>query len=286
MKAEYLPINQMILKRVQFTEDFRQQYKYGLKLVHLDFTCLVFTDTQDDFNRWYDYIKRYCILTKFMKRYKLLTKMKNTSSMSQIKNFYKCYNNLDYKLYQTQVIDKGMINTQEKSSLLSEISIQRQLNHASVLKLVEVYEDDTFIYVVTDVYQGKDLKSHLKVQEFFEEKALSDAIYNLLSGLNHLHQKNIIHRDIRPDNIVLKQSNNLTNVCITNFRLALLVQNKQVKVSQVFGVPGYIAPEVLNSMTFDEKIDIFGLGVVMYQMMFQRSPFASNDPNEILKLNQ
>jgi len=104
--------------------------------------------------------------------------------------------------------------------VLRETSILRRVDHPSIVKLYEVYEDESNVFLVYELLQGKDLRSKLSELLCLDEKSLSDCLWKLLHGLAHLHSRNIMHKDLRLENIFLRAPTSLTDACISNFNLA------------------------------------------------------------------
>ena len=181
--------------------------------------------------------------------------------------------------------------------MLKETAILRKIDHPSLIKLYEVYEDETNIYLIYELLQGKDLKSKINELLAMDEKSVSDFLWKLLHGLSHLHARNAVHRDIRLENIFFRAQNNFQDVCVSNFFLADFVDSSRCVGSSLvflpskqnyrkYGTPGYLAPEVIKNKPYDAKVDVFGLGVIFYFLVFGKLPFEAKDAEETMKLNE
>lgn len=207
-----------------------------------------------------------------------------------------------------------------RAAVLRETAILRKIDHPSVVKLFEVFEDETNIFLVYELLQGKDLKSKANELLCMDEKTISDFIWKLLHGLQHLHARNVMHRDIKLDNIFFRTQTNFFDVCISNFTLAEFIDTTKSAATSVtaaattassstipqttssnhssrrVGTPGYIAPEVILRSTSkqplipfpppDGRVDIFSLGAIFYFFVFGRMPFEGKDQEEVLRLNE
>jgi len=91
LQAEYIPINQCFLKKIKYSDNSYSNYKYGIRLQRGEFKSELFTENSDTFNKWHDEIKRYCILPKFSKKYKALTKLKVSAVLPNSAAFFKCF---------------------------------------------------------------------------------------------------------------------------------------------------------------------------------------------------
>ena len=116
----------------------------------------------------------------------------------------------------------------------------------------ELYEDDQFVYIVFDNFQGVDLAQKISHIQQLSEKNVCDIMFKLLLALNHIHQKGIIHRDIKLENIQVLDSKTLEIIICSyglseNFDLKNFNKNNYKRC----GTPGYIAPEIFQSKKYD-----------------------------------
>jgi len=114
------------------------------------------------------------------------------------------------------------------------------------------------------VLKGGDLFDHLMTYGVYKERNASVLIANILKAMKYLHKRGIIHRDIKPENIIVKSTFDDSDIKISDFGLATFKDSKFLFTR--CGTPGYVAPEVLNDEPYDEKVDIFSVGVILYIM--------------------
>ncbi|KAL4472009.1 hypothetical protein ABPG72_018511 [Tetrahymena utriculariae] len=284
--AEYIPINSCFLKKIKYSDNSYSNYKYGIRLQRGEHKSELFTENSDTFNKWHDEIKRFCILPKFTKKYKCLTKLKIQTLMPNSTQFFKCFRYSDSSQYCVRVVEKYSLSDSNKQALLKEIQILRKLDNPFLCRLYEIYEDENNIYLITELFQGKDMKSKLSDCLILDEKTISEIMWRLLQGLHHMHSKGIFHRDIKLENIQFRNSQNITDVCLTNFYMADFVDPKGKSTYKKCGTAGFIAPEIFKSKHYDQKIDIFSLGIVFYILMFGKMPFDAPTVDQILQLNE
>ena len=146
----------------------------------------------------------------------------------------------------------------------------KKLDHPNILKIYEIYETIHSIYLVIDLLEGGELLKKIKETPKLSHKELSKLMYNLLTALDHTHQKKIMHRDLKPENLLLKNKTDLTDIVIADFGLAT---RYDIPPSEIFfkrcGTPGFVGPEILNYKDgqegfYDEKCDIFSAGAIFY----------------------
>ena len=113
--------------------------------------------------------------------------------------------------------------------------------------------------------EGKSLAKYLKNHQKLTEHQIFNIFYQILKGISFLHSHEIMHRDIKPDNILFSFENDFSTVKIADFSLAeKLNQSKKFKL--ICGTPGFMAPEIFNLEGYDEKVDIYSLGLVLFAL--------------------
>lgn len=139
----------------------------------------------------------------------------------------------------------------------------RKLGHENIIKLYEVHESDSFIYLVLELLRGGELFERIVKKGIYTEKDAAILMKKLLSALDFMHSKGIMHRDIKPENLILKDMDNNYDVKIADFGLATIVQQNEYLFRRC-GTPGYVAPEILADERYDQKVDVFSAGVILY----------------------
>ena len=145
--------------------------------------------------------------------------------------------------------------------MLNEIKMNRLANVSGVTFLHEVYETDKDVILVQELAEGASLLEHLKKGVFGEDEA-SMIIKKITKTLIELHRKKIIHRDIKLENIIYNAKTQETRL----IDFGLSTTNSCIELFKKCGTPGYVAPEVLRDEEYDEAVDYFSLGVVLYAM--------------------
>jgi serine/threonine protein kinase len=175
--------------------------------------------------------------------------------------------------FAVKMVPKSVITNERRiRMMLNEVRIQRRLHHPNIVSLYRVYEDTTHISYVVDYIPGKSLIDIVWEKRKLPEDYCAHVIYALLRALEYLKQNRIMHRDIKLENIMITPDK---TVKLIDFGLAVEVVDG--KVTGKCGSPGYCPPEMLLLDQYDERGDMFGLGVVLYIMMSGREPFESKD---------
>ena len=139
----------------------------------------------------------------------------------------------------------------------------RKLDHDSIIKLFEVYESDNHIYLVLELLNGGELFDRIVRKGQYNERDACSLLKNLLSAVSYMHSKGIMHRDIKPENLILKDGLDDMNIKIADFGLATPISCNEYLFKRC-GTPGYVAPEILSDEKYDEKVDVFSVGVILY----------------------
>ncbi|CAD8210754.1 unnamed protein product [Paramecium pentaurelia] len=176
------------------------------------------------------------------------------------------------KLYAAKCMRKE--NQQVLNDIKREIMIWSMFQHNNIARFYEVYESTNTIYIVMEKLN--------KLRNDYDHEEIKLIMKDILEGVHYIHSKNIIHRDLKIDNILIDDENQIK---IIDFGLACQFNNIESRNISC-GTPGYIAPEVLTNKPFDYKSDIFSVGVVMYYLYFNKHLFQADQVIDILKLNK
>ncbi|KAM3140914.1 hypothetical protein pb186bvf_006925 [Paramecium bursaria] len=168
-----------------------------------------------------------------------------------------------------KIINKN-IKDLEFDQLRKEASILSQLRHKNIVKFLDVKETDTKILIVMELVQGGSLASlmnrKLKSKTWFTETQCKSLMEQLLDALAYIHQQNIVHRDLKPENILIDESS--LQVKITDFGLSTGFRSDETfMLQQQCGTMVYMAPEQLEGRVYNKAVDIWSLGVIMYQLL-------------------
>ena len=151
---------------------------------------------------------------------------------------------------------KPIIQFRDDSNLFSRRSILTKRN--------STLEDNLYFFIQMEYCDGLPLDKYIesKVNEGIERKIIFNFTYQILKSLNKIHSRGIIHRDIKPANIFINDN----DIKIGDFGLATQINNRQIIKEGLVGTPLYLSPEQINKKIYNEKVDIYACGVILYEM--------------------
>lgn len=154
-----------------------------------------------------------------------------------------------------------------------------KMNHPNVVDVYDVGEFENRHYIVMEYVRGRTLKQLIAQRGALHQEEAVNIMIQLTSGVQHAHENNIIHRDIKPQNVLVKDDG---TVKITDFGIALAHDNVQLTQSDaVLGSAHYLAPETTRGETPTVQVDIYALGIVFYELLSGNVPFHGDNPVQI-----
>jgi tRNA A-37 threonylcarbamoyl transferase component Bud32 len=154
-----------------------------------------------------------------------------------------------------------------------------RLNHSNIVTIHDVGKSDAVAYIAMEFLQGRSLREILDSGVVLPPEKIADIVAQVADGLAFAHENGIVHRDIKPPNIMVLDSG---PVKITDFGIALLPTGSRTLAGAVFGSPKYMSPEQVVGGQVDGRADIFSLGAVLYEMLTGFPPFFGGDLNAVL----
>ncbi|CEG42864.1 camk camk1 protein kinase [Plasmopara halstedii] len=171
--------------------------------------------------------------------------------------------------YACKIVDKLSLSDVDRAALSHEVRVLSSVNHVNIMRLYEVIEDDAKCYLVTELAEGGDLFDRIVKHGKFSEREAQKVMAALVEALYYCHLHNIIHRDVKPENVLLSGD----DVKLCDFGFARQLNHQDDQASDSCGTPGYAAPEILDGRSYGLEVDVFSLGVVTYIMLCGYPPF-------------
>ncbi|MBS0566186.1 MAG: protein kinase [Proteobacteria bacterium] len=165
-----------------------------------------------------------------------------------------------------------------KERFLREARSMAALNDPHIIQIYFIGDDEGQTFFVMEFVDGESLSSVLKREHQLKPEQAAKVIYQTALGLATAHDRGVIHRDIKPGNIMIDSRG---NVKIADFGIALSsadISKKLTSTGEFVGTPGYLSPEVCLGKLVDQRSDIFSLGIVLFEMLAGRMPFTDESP--------
>lgn len=162
----------------------------------------------------------------------------------------------------------------EKREAYLESKILERLDHPSIIKFIEVFRCNkpySSLNIVMDYADGGDLQAKIKAQKKpFPESQVLDWFTQICLAIKHIHDKKILHRDLKSGNIFLTKENRIK---LGDFGIAKCLSNTHDKAKTFVGTPYYLSPEIVQEKPYSFKSDIWSLGILLYEMTMLKMPF-------------
>ena len=160
-----------------------------------------------------------------------------------------------------------------KDKIKSEINILSTMDHPNVAKLVRWFENEQNIYILMELWENKCMVDLVRTRRRLTEIETRSYIAQLVKGIQYIHSKRVVHRDLKLGNLFLNASMQLK---IGDFGLSEIVNENNDKLTSLSGTPNYIAPEILTDKTGHSfEVDIWAIGVIAYTLLVGVPPFQS-----------
>jgi len=199
---------------------------------------------------------------------------------------YRCRMANTQSEFAMKVIDKSIMKGKEEM-IENEVAIMRLCRHPNIVKLIEEFETIESIYLILELVRGGDLFDAITESLRYDESTAAALVADLAAPIEYLHARNIVHRDVKPENCLLERyPNGKLQIKLADFGLAMEVTKP---IYQVCGTPTYVAPEILvegGGQGYGLEVDNWAIGVITYILLCGFPPFRSQnrDQNELFDI--
>ncbi|XP_035240445.1 MAP/microtubule affinity-regulating kinase 4 isoform X6 [Anguilla anguilla] len=177
-----------------------------------------------------------------------------------------------------KIIDKTQLNPTSLQKLFREVRIMKGLNHPNIVQLFEVIETDKTLYLIMEYASGGEVFDYLVSHGRMKEKEARAKFRQIVSAVHYCHQKNIVHRDLKAENLLLDADSNI-KIADFGFSNEFTLGNK---LDTFCGSPPYAAPELFQGKKYDgPEVDIWSLGVILYTLVSGSLPFDGQNLKEL-----
>lgn len=189
---------------------------------------------------------------------------------------YKAFDNIDHRIVAVKILkDEFLANPDFKRRFMNESKAISVLSHPNIVKVYDVSYGEILQYIVMEYVDGISLKEYIEQQGVIDPREALYFVTQILRALQHAHDKGIVHRDIKPQNIMLISDGTIK---VTDFGIARFSRSEtRTMTDGAIGSVHYISPEQAKGSVTDAKTDLYAVGVMLYEMLTGRLPFQSDN---------
>ena len=249
-------------------------------------TIELMTSDKNQFEIWETQLSKICLKINFKNHYNVL----NLLGSGNYSKVFLVEKISDGKKFAGKFFDKKMLNSDLKvhKLILNEINLTRTLSHPSLVQVYETFKIEGSYCMIMEYMPGGELADRIDKLGGISEAKCQIIMKKVLEGLNYLHCKRILHRDLKLENLLLYDKKDYSTLKIADFGFSTHIEDI-AKIYSRCGTPGFVAPEVLSvpfNKDIDQKTDVFAAGCIMYKLLTGSLLFNTVRVNNILKLNK
>ena len=182
--------------------------------------------------------------------------------------------------FAVKILNKKRLKQKMNKSIFTEIDIIKKLNHINVIYVYQIIENTENFYIIMEYCEKGELFDYIVEKRRLSEDESSIFFYQLINGVEHIHNKKIAHRDLKPENLLLNKNKILK---IIDFGLSHNIKDGNF-LSTKCGSPSYASPEIIINKYYDGfKSDIWCCGIILYAMLCGYLPFEGENNDELFK---
>ena len=184
--------------------------------------------------------------------------------------------------YAVKIVKLKKMSASDRASLETEVKVLEKLQHTNVCQICEVFEEPGTMFMVMEEMEGGELMDRILDKQKYMESEAKQAIRDIASGVAYCHANNVVHRDLKPDNLLYTSHSPSATLKIVDFGLSKVKADNQL-MTTACGTPEYAAPEVLSRQPYTEKCDLWSLGVIAYMLLCGYPPFSASNASQLYK---
>lgn len=181
-----------------------------------------------------------------------------------------------------KIIFRNKITDKTTESFANEISALKKLNHPNIVKLYDIFEDRSHYYVAMEYISGGELFDRISAKTAYSESDAKNICLTILAAIKHCHDNDIVHCDIKPENLMMLNSYDDAAIKLVDFGFSSVA--KGLSLHKVHGTFNYMAPEIWNNEYYGKAVDMWAFGVVLYTLLGGYNPFHHDNKRKLMQL--
>ena len=256
--------------------NFKGKTFYCFCIIYPEKERKYYTEDKNDYQNWVKYLKKATDYEDLYKSYE----MKDIIGKGRFGTIRVGYHKIKKRFVAIKIINKKTMSKEDMENIRNQIDILKIATDEFVLKLLDIIENESYLYIMTELCKGGDLYSYLNQRSFKipEEKA-AKLIYKLTKSVSFLHALGIIHRDLKPENILMTDMSDDADLRISDFCICKRLEPNET-TNEIVGTLGYMAPEVLMGKDYNFSADVWGIGVITYLLLTGYLPFDDEEEDK------
>jgi len=180
--------------------------------------------------------------------------------------------------YAVKLVDEHDMAEDEIEMLLREVELLKELTHPHIERMVDAVFEGELCYIVTELLTGGELIDQILKVDHYTEKHARQTLQLLLEAVAHMHSQGVVHRDLKPQNLMLQDNRDDWHIKVVDFGMAKRCKSAKTgvgrgRLTSICGTPQYMAPEIFQEQDYGEKVDIWAVGVIAYILLSGWPPF-------------
>lgn len=184
--------------------------------------------------------------------------------------------------FAVKCINRKKLSEEDEAALLDEVSILKEMKHDHIIRLFDFFEEPSTYYLVMERMRGGELFDRIVAKAYYNEKEARDTCKIVLEAVCYCHENHVAHRDLKPENLLLLSDVDDSAVKIADFGFAKKVYEPNSLTTQC-GTPGYVAPEILEGTAYDQRADMWSVGVILYILLGGYPPFIESTQRDLFR---
>ncbi|KAL3925729.1 MAG: hypothetical protein SGILL_000208 [Bacillariaceae sp.] len=184
--------------------------------------------------------------------------------------------------YAVKCVNRKKLSEEDEAALLDEVDILMEMNQIHIIRLYDFFTEPSTYYLVMEQMSGGELFDRIVAKAYYNEKEARDTCLILLEAVGYMHENHVAHRDLKPENLLLLSKDDDSAVKIADFGFAKKVYEENSLTTQC-GTPGYVAPEILEGTPYDQRADMWSVGVILYILLGGYPPFIESTQRDLFR---